>query len=78
MKKELARYVAVRPSVEAETLDQYLNHCSYYVNKIYSVHTVPDSLLPSIYPWDFVDLFQPYQRFIETGEKKEYGHNYPE
>ena len=66
------------PSAEAETLEQYLNHFSCYVNNMYNFITQSDSLLPSIYPWDFLDLFLPHQRYVETGESKKYGHNYPE
>ena len=78
VKKELAKYAAVRPSFEVETLGQYISHCSCYVNETYNVVTAPNSLLRSIYPWDFVDLFLPYKRYVETGETKEIGHNYPE
>ena len=73
VKKELAKYAAVRTSVEAKRLEQYIYHCCCYVNKTYNVVTVPDSLIPSIYPWDFADVFLPYDHHSETGETKQNG-----
>ena len=44
MKKELEKYAAVRPSVEAKALEQYISNCTCYLNEIYNVVTVSDSL----------------------------------
>ena len=78
VKNELVKYAAVRPNVETKTLEQYISYCCHYANDIYNVVSVPEFLLPSIYPWDFDNVFLPYNCHVETGETKENSHNYPE
>ena len=77
VKKELNKYEMVWPSNGAESLSEQYMCCSQYINENFGVVTHPDSRTPAIYPWDFVDIFSPYIKEIETGKKKEEGLNYP-
>lgn len=77
VKQELMKCEMVWRSSEAESLTKNFLFCGRYINEHFGVSTHPDSLTPAIYPWDFVDYFQPYVKEIESGKPKSEGRNYP-
>ena len=77
VKQEVNKYKMVWQNNDAESLSKQFMCCSQYINTNFGVVTHPDSRSPAIYTWDFVNLFSPYIKEIETGKKKEEGMNYP-
>ena len=65
------------PSNEAKSISENFMYCSQYINQNVGVITHPDSITPSIYLWDLVNLFSPYIKESETGKDKEKWMSYP-
>ena len=58
LKKEVLKYQTVWQSNDTESLLEHFMFCGCYIYDNFSVVSNPDSLTPTIYPWDFVDYSQ--------------------